>query len=605
MRKRQEKNNKKSFFSFFIYLIAFLICFLLSLFKVKYIPFVILSVITNILFIMVIRSTISKLKIEFSKKEKRYILITIFGLLLFYLISVLLRKYIYYWDFSCYYGIQGDIENAFNTSIFDGIKQLVGSTWSGEYGSFLSFFPEFLFNFTSKTPNAYVMSCAVVFIPYLVITISILIKKIIELFNLKKENHIFISALIAFVTIPIVHTSFILGQPDILGLSFIFLIIALTIDYDFYKKDLLRLVLIGILTFSLIISRRWYMYFVLVYFLCYGVSIIVTNFKDKERLKEILKYSIKYLLIVIISFTVTLFPLFKKILTNGFEYDYYLSGGFFGELQSQIGHLGFIILAIIIVGIIYGIKTKKYRLFSILTLIEYFLIIFIFTRTQNMGLHHSLLLVYIYLYFIFMFIVFVKNNNILLILTIIILLTNFGFGMFNQNTKVFTDVSLSIPYQEDYDNIEKVANWLKDNLNDDKAYMITHNSMYNPDKLRTIFLPDTFIKDRLPYGSAIEGIHTFPTELFDSKYIITTTPFDKVSIEYIYNDVFNELVEESIFSLVKEFDMNNGYKLLVYKRDKELTIEEINKYKDALKELSEKYPDIYNKVIEDYEKENM
>ena len=605
MRKRQNK-NKKSFSPFFFgCLIGFILGFLLDLLNVKNIPFLIFSININILFIYIIKFTMTKLNIEFSKKEKRYILITIFGILLFYLISILLRKFIYYWDFSCYYGIQNDIENAFNISIFDGIKQLVGSTWSGEYGSFLSFFPEFIFNFTSKTPNAYIMSCALVFIPYLVITFSVLLKKLITLFNLKNDNHIFTVGLIAFVTIPIVHTTFILGQPDLFGLAFIFLIIALTIDYDFYKKDPVRLFLIGILSFFLIISRRWYMYFILVYFLCYGSTLIILNLKDKKRLKAILKYALKYLFIVAISFLITLFPLFKKIVTEGYSYDYYLNGGFLGELTSQISYLGYFVLIIIIVGIIYGLKNKKYRLLSIISIIEYFLIIFIFTRTQNMGLHHSLLLVYIYFYFIFMFIIYVKNNTVILYLTILLLIANFGFGMFNQNTKVFTSVSLEVPYQEDYDEIEKVATWLKDNLKDNNAYMITHNNMYNPDKLRSIFLPDTYIKNHLAYGSAIEGVHTFPTELFDSKYIITTSPFEYVSIEYIYNNVFNELVNENIFNKIKEFDMNNGYKILIYERVKEVSIEEINKYKESLKELSEKYPDIYIKVIEDYEKENL
>ena len=600
--KKIYKENKNLILSFFSFA---LLGILLGLLKVKNIPFVLLSVSLNLFFITMIKVAMKILKIEFNKKEKKVIATTIVGVLIFYIISIIFRKFIYYWDFSCYYGIQTSVEEAFNTNIFSGIRHLVGSTWAGEYGSFLCFFPECLFNFTSKSPNAYVLCSSLVFIPYITVTISILIKKIISLFKINdNKKYIFISALIAFITIPIVHSTFILGQPDIFGLAFIFLIIALTIDYDFSKVDFNRLLLIGILAFFLIIARRWYMYFVLVYFLCYGISIIVLNFKDKEKLKKILKNASIYILIVAGFLLVTLLPLFKKILTEGYSYDYYLNGGFLGELSSQLGHLGYFILIIIVIGLIYGLINKKFRLFSILAFIEYFLIIFIFTKTQNMGLHHSLLLVYIYLYFIFMFILLVKDKKILLLFTILLLFVNFGFGMFKQDSKVFTDVTLAVPYQENYDDIKNVSEWLKDNLGDDKAYMIMHNDKYNPDKFRNIFLPDTFIKDRLAYGSAIKGVHEFPTELFTSKYVITSTPFDNVSIEYIYNNVFQELIGNNTFSLVKEFYMKDGYVFYVYERVKEVNTEEINMYKEALKDLSSEYPDLYIKVIEEYEKEN-
>ena len=76
MRKRQKK-NKKSFSPFFFgCLIGFILGFLLDLLNVKNIPFLIFSININILFIYIIKFTMTKLNIEFSKKEKRYILIS-------------------------------------------------------------------------------------------------------------------------------------------------------------------------------------------------------------------------------------------------------------------------------------------------------------------------------------------------------------------------------------------------------------------------------------------------------------------------------------------------------------------------------------------------
>ena len=50
--------------------------------------------------------------------------------------------------------------------------------------------------------------------------------------------------------------------------------------------------------------------------------------------------------------------------------------------------------------------------------------------------------------------------------------------------------------------------------------------------------------------------------------------------------------------------MKDGYVFYVYERVKEVNTEEINMYKEALKDLSSEYPDLYIKVIEEYEKEN-
>ena len=149
--------------------------------------------------------------------------------------------------------------------------------------------------------------------------------------------------------------------------------------------------------------------------------------------------------------------------------------------------------------------------------------------------------------------------------------------------------------------MKKVADWLQDNLNEENtAYMITHNNMYNPDKFRMFYMPDKTIEKYLPYGSAVVGVHKFPIELFTSKYIITTTPFENISIENKYEEVFEELVNENKFSFVKNFDMNNGYQILIYERVKDVDEEEINKYKIILEEESKKYPKLYQKVMEDY-----
>lgn len=610
--KKLTKKDKMIYTGFTILLLFIPLLILIK--KSDYI-LLLLSVITNYFLIIIYRNIIKKYEIKFTKFQKIIILITIILIYTFYFISLTNRNFIYYWDYSCYYNIQLKTKETFSLGFMDGIRYFVGSTWSGEYGNFLSFFPEFIFNFTNRDINSYIASCVIIYVPYIILALALLLKKVVKKYEISqnKETKFILLALLSFILSPILHATFIYGQPDLFGLAFIFLIMTLTIDYDFERIEVERLILILLTTFMLVISRRWYLYWVISYYLCYVLKIFITNFKDKEKLKRIIRNILLYGSTVVIFFLLTLLPLIKNILFNQYQdqYSYYLNGGFSIELISQIEHLGYIVFIIIIIGIIYGIINKKYRLNTMVAILQFLAIIFLFTKIQNMGLHHSLLLLPIYLYCICLFIIFNLDNKkkvsiIINILLVLLLITNFIYGV-NSNTtnKLFTTVELKVPNQEDYSQIEKVSKWLQRNLNEkNKAYMITHNNKYNPDKFRSFYMPDTTISNYLPYGSAVIGVHKFPTELFTAKYIITTTPFDSISIEYKYNEVFNELVKDNKFQLKKKFDMKNGYNVLVYERVKKVDLEEIKLYIDKLEDESKKYQTLYKDVISVFVKNN-
>ncbi|MBQ3306691.1 MAG: hypothetical protein IJG68_00700 [Bacilli bacterium] len=596
--------NNKVFLRIYISLII-LISFL-EIIHFHKITFFLLSVTLNVLLINILVITKKTLKIKFSKIDYGIILGAILIVYLFYSISLMTRNFIYYWDYACYYKIQIDTIDAFQSGIFHGLKSFLSSTFSGEYGSFLCFIPQVFFGITNKTPDSYVSSCTTIFTPYIIYSLALLLKTGMNILKSKKQELVLGTSLFIFILMPIYHATALLGQPDFFGLFFIFLIIALTINYNFEKLELERLIVLFLVNYFLLISRRWYVYFMISYYLCYGISVIISNWKDKKKLKSILKNAGVFIGISFLIYGITLFPLIKNILVNDFKnhYGFYLNGGFEGELASQIKHLGFITLILIGIGLLIGLINKDYRKYTIISFLQIFIMVFLFTRIQNMGTHHSLVLLPSYYYLILVIILFFeKSNRSIFINTLIILILGINFfnGVVGTKNLLFTDILLKAPYQEDYKEMKKVADWLQDNLNEENtAYMITHNNMYNPDKFRMFYMPDKTIEKYLPYGSAVVGVHKFPIELFTSKYIITTTPFENISIENKYEEVFEELVNENKFSFVKNFDMNNGYQILIYERVKDVDEEEINKYKIILEEESKKYPKLYQKVMEDY-----
>lgn len=571
--------------------------------------FAIISIPSNLFLIIIFHEIMKLLKIKFTKKQTIAIILAIIGVYIFYILSLLNRKFLYFSDFACYYHISLETEEKFSSSLFTGIRYLGGSTYSGEYGNFITFFPELVFRFTNRSASSYLLSFIIVYTPYLVLSISILLQKLIEKFEISKNDLFFNAALLTFLLFPILHATAIYNQPDFFGLVFIFLIMSLTYHYDFKKIDIPRLILIFLTTFMLIISRRWYIYWVLSYYLCYVIYLIISNIKDFKVLKQIIKNILIFGILAVSCILIVLFPMFKNILFGsiGNYSAFYLSGGFSGELSSQLSHLGYLPLSLMIMGIIHGLKVKELRLSTILSIAQYFLMIFLFTRIQNMGLHHSLILLPIYLYFLYLALRFIIELDSTMsfrytLVFIAVISINFLNGLCNNTIdNYFTKVPLKVEDDENYDQYIEVGNWLKSNLTkENTAYMICHNNRYNPDKFRTMFMPDKTIFNYLPYGSAVIGSHYFPYGLFDAKYILTVDPFESISMEYKYNDVFKELVRENKFEKIKEFDMQDGHTILIYERVREVDEEEKNLYLEAIEEESKLYPELYKDVIENY-----
>ena len=159
--------------------VIFFLVLLFGLFRVNKFLLFLLSIEANLFLIFIFRYIIKKNNFKFDSFQKKLIFIMIGLIYLFYFFSIINRKFIYYWDYSTYYNLQMFTRNSFSEGLFVGIRKFIMSTWSGKYGNFISFFPEFIFNFTSKTINSYVLSYVVVFIPYLVMSLLLLLKAVV------------------------------------------------------------------------------------------------------------------------------------------------------------------------------------------------------------------------------------------------------------------------------------------------------------------------------------------------------------------------------------------------------------------------------------------
>lgn len=557
------------------------------------------------------------LNIKLSNYEKKIIFACIFIIILIYVLIVSRRNFIYYWDYSNYYGIQNNYHNACQTSFIDAFYYIINSIWNDSYTCFINIFTEVPYIFGDHSIDSYVISVIVNIIPYLVFAV-VLFLKTLKLDKTIENNKLFF-LLSILLLIPLTHRAILWGQPDAFGLIFLFGIMAVSNQYDFEKMCWKKNVLLFVMTILLMVTRRWYMYWIVgYYFSFFGIKILRLLFSRKfETLKKVLLHILAFGSISGILGGLILGPMLKNILFYDYSdrYSSYLIGGFTGEIENQITYLGFLILIPIFAGMLIGLISQKHRELTLQAITTFFIAIILFTRVQNMHYHQALILLpsYFMLLVPLACIILDKTKRTKLFegIAILILVFNFivsygGEESFLYKHNIVSKVYMKVPDRKDYTQVLEVTNWILDNCNTrHEAYIIPHGRLYNPDIFRNVSGADIKRMHTLvPYGSAIFGTHNFPSGLFTSKYVLTTVPFNEgdcsKGLAIKYNDCFQYMVKQGVFQEINSFDMGNGYHFIVYQRIKDVSNEEINYYETAFVNENEKYPEMFSGIWNQY-----
>ena len=264
---------------FFIVLTCLLaITSLISLKQIRLfqiIPFYIFGIWTLTFLVVAIYLVVKKIGLKIDKKFAIYSTIVLICCALMYIYIFTRTRQIYTWDQCGYYQLQINLLKKFDIKFLSGIKKIISTTYKEDYGYFLLSFTSMFFNLTDKTENSFILTF--VFCEILPVIFVFLLngKNIIDKFNLKNESKIMTSAGLILLCFPLLHKAAITGQPDIFGLFFVGLIVLLTTGYDFSNKDIERWLYIIICTFLLAITRRWYIFWLMGYYISYAISLII------------------------------------------------------------------------------------------------------------------------------------------------------------------------------------------------------------------------------------------------------------------------------------------------------------------------------------------
>lgn len=541
------------------------------------------------------------------------------------------RTFLYHWDYVNYILKQYHAEAAFAQSTGAGFRFLLDSI-TEDYTNFITLFTEFPFCLSGKTGDDYAFCQVFSVLPSLLVLLAGLTVKVGRMLRVKNRFWYFLIGFSWCATFPFVRMSAVLGQPDWFGLIFAFMLMLLTLDYRFDGIDLPRYLLIFAATAGVILTRRWYLYFVVGYCFAYVLLLAVSSIrlaKDGQPSRAVHRMVrlVVFGLCAAGAMVLLLLPMVRKILSFDYagRYSYYNFGGITLELAAQTLRIGLLNFILIGMGLWFAAKRRLPAL-PCLAGAELLVSLVLFTRVQNTGSHQMLLFVPGWL------LLFLVGSAALadgLKKHTAVKLCYWGFTMvFAVSVRCSPLTTVALPGfvvdhfplkavsefvrldkltydRTDAAQIQRVDDWIDAHCDAEKgefAYMIPHDMLYNSDMFQYAALPDIQLQGKLSAGISIPGTHEFPVRFFEAKYVLTAEPLPQTfvsggELSGRWNALFCAARDEH-FTQAASFDMGNGTVFTVWERTEPADRAEVEYYLDAFAQEDVLYPEMFSQVAE-------
>lgn len=541
------------------------------------------------------------------------------------------RTFLYHWDYVNYILKQYHAEAAFAQSTGAGFRFLLDSI-TEDYTNFITLFTEFPFCLSGKTGDDYAFCQVFSVLPSLLVLLAGLTVKVGRMLRVKNRFWYFLIGFSWCATFPFVRMSAVLGQPDWFGLIFAFMLMLLTLDYRFDGIDLPRYLLIFAATAGIILTRRWYLYFVVGYCFAYVLMLAVSSIrlaKDGQPSRAVHRMVrlVAFGLCAAGAMVLLLLPMVRKILSFDYagRYSYYNFGGITLELAAQTLRIGLLNFILIGIGLWFAAKRRLPAL-PCLAGAELLVSLVLFTRVQNTGSHQMLLFVpgwlllflvgsaaladglkkhtavkLCYWGFTMVFAVSVRCSPLTTVALPGFVVDHFSLKAVSE----FVRLDKLTYDRTDAAQIQRVDDWIDAHCDAEKgefAYMIPHDMLYNSDIFQYAALPDIQLQGKLSAGISIPGTHEFPVRFFEAKYVLTAEPLPQTfvsggELSGRWNALFCA-ARDAHFTQAASFDMGNGTVFTVWERTEPADRAEVEYYLDAFAQEDALYPEMFSQVAE-------
>lgn len=523
------------------------------------------------------------------------------------------RQTVYSDDAINYFAKQTLLFGSFGQSGFYGIHVLLESLLTADYKMFMNLFISVPYLFTGRSINAFMVCYAITCFVPMWFALLMGAKYLAQQLPACHTALYYPLCMAVMVLWPMFLWPATHGMPDAFGLTFAAVIALLCADYRFETLPWPRLLAIFAATFALILTRRWYMFWILAFYAVYVLAVLVGAVRRKtlgSTLKHMLLFGVPSAVIIVGA----LLPTFKTILTTDYAdiYGAYYGGGFGNNCLGQLRTQGLIWLVLCAVGLVWLLYCRSTRAQAIVAAAASLGAMVLFTRTQSLGDHQSLILAPFYLLMLFGLCAKLTQQkakpwlrNAAAGVLAVFLVVNFGNALRlpgkSVQTLALSSESLDLTRRTDLAQMRAVTDFVLEHCTEDQTVYINMDS--NGYSGTTFAYSDTAhpqLQTMILWESSVPSTHGFPTGIWTSEYVMVTDRVDEGGIVGPINAALRTQSPAAVhYEYVTEFPLD-GITLYCYRRTARPDAEEADYFKQVFAEYDARWPEIFSQRIDEY-----
>ncbi len=523
------------------------------------------------------------------------------------------RQTLYSDDAINYFAKQTLLFGSFGQSGFYGIHVLLESLLTADYKMFMNLFISVPYLFTGRSINAFMVCYAITCFVPMWFALLMGAKYLAQQLPACHTALYYPLCMAVMVLWPMFLWPATHGMPDAFGLTFAAVIALLCADYRFETLPWPRLLAIFAATFALILTRRWYMFWILMFYAVYVLAVLVGAVRRKtlgSTLKHMLLFGVPSAVIIVGA----LLPTFKTILTTDYAdiYGAYYGGGFGNNCLGQLRTQGLIWLVLCAAGLVWLLYCRSTRAQAIVAAAASLGAMVLFTRTQSLGDHQSLILAPFYLLMLFGLCAKLTQQkakpwlrNAAAGVLAAFLVVNFGNALRlpgkNVQTLALSSESLDLTRRTDLAQMRAVTDFVLEHCTEDQTVYINMDS--NGYSGTTFAYSDPAhpqLQTMILWESSVPSTHGFPTGIWTSEYVMVTDRVDEGGIVGPINAALRTQSPAAVhYEYVTEFPLD-GITLYCYRRTARPDAEEADYFKQVFAEYDARWPEIFSQRIDEY-----
>lgn len=523
------------------------------------------------------------------------------------------RQTVYSDDAINYFAKQTLLFGSFGQSGFYGIHVLLESLLTADYKMFMNLFISVPYLFTGRSINAFMVCYAITCFVPMWFALLMGAKYLAQQLPACHTALYYPLCMAVMVLWPMFLWPATHGMPDAFGLTFAAVIALLCADYRFEALPWPRLLAIFAATFALILTRRWYMFWILAFYAVYVLAVLVGAVRRKtlgSTLKHMLLFGVPSAVIIVGA----LLPTFKTILTTDYAdiYGAYYGGGFGNNCLGQLRTQGLIWLVLCAAGLVWLLYCRSTRAQAMVAAAASLGAMVLFTRTQSLGDHQSLILAPFYLLMLFGLCAKLTQQkakpwlrNAAAGVLAVFLVVNFGNALRlpgkNVQTLALSSESLDLTRRTDLAQMRAVTDFVLEHCTEDQTIYINMDS--NGYSGTTFAYSDPAhpqLQTMILWESSVPSTHGFPTGIWTSEYVMVTDRVDEGGIVGPINAALRTQSPAAVhYEYVTEFPLD-GITLYCYRRTARPDAEEADYFKQVFAEYDARWPEIFSQRIDEY-----